>query len=380
MRSIILLKEWQILRKTTGVGKMLRKHVSILLICLIALLLLPVGCAKKQQKPGSNSPSAPSQQQADPAKKLVIGYYENPWPGTPEWTGSFPTLENYHDEMTGIAPYWYTVQGNGSLTSKESQQVINYAKEKQVKLFALITNKHDETDAILKNPQIRTTAIANILKLVQEKQIDGINIDFELLKPEHKEGLSAFMSELYPQMKKLNKTVIISVFPKVDIATDVTAAYDYPVLAKNSDYLQIMAYDQHWATSTPGPIASIGWVEDNVKAAVQQAGSPQKVILGIPAYGYDWPDKQRTKAETLTYPAAVKRAEQKGAQIMWDDNAKVPHYKYGTHEVWFENAESTKHKLGLVKQHNLAGIAIWRLGQEDPKMWDVINEMVKLVK
>jgi len=359
---------------------MRRKYVTILALCLVALLLIPMGCTKKQQKPGSSTPPAPAQQQADPAKKIIIGYYENPWPGTPEWTGSFPTLENYHDEMTGIAPYWYTVQGNGSLTSKESQQVINFAKEKQVKLYALITNKHDESDAILRNPQIRSAAISNIVKMVQEKQVDGINIDFELLDPEHKEGLSAFMAELYPQMKKLNKTVIISVFPKVNIASDVTAAYDYAALAKNSDYLQVMVYDQHWATATPGPVASIGWVEENIKVAIQQAGSAQKVIMGLPAYGYDWPDKQRTKAETVTYTQAVNRAEKVGAKIQWDDNAKVPYFKYDTHEVWFENAESAKHKLGLVKTHNLAGIAIWRLGQEDPKLWDAIAEMVKLVK
>jgi spore germination protein YaaH len=334
---------------------------------------------KKQQKPGA-PPSAPAQQQADPAKKLVIGYYENPWPGTPATSGSFPALQNYHEEMTGIAPYWYTVQGDGSVTSKESQQVIDFAKGKQLKMYALITNKPDESDAILKNPQIRSIAVANLLKLVQEKPIDGINIDFELLDPSHKDGLNAFMAELYPQFKKLNKTVFVSVFPKVDVATDVTAAYDYPFLAKNSDYIQVMTYDQHWATATPGPVAALGWVEKNIQAAVEQAGDPKKVMVGIPAYGYDWPDKNRTEAETVTYTQAKDRAQKKGAEIMWDDGAKVPHFKYDTHEVWFENAESSKWKLELVKKYNVAGIAIWRLGQEDPALWNVIADMVKLVK
>lgn len=359
----------------------MRRRFSRLMVIGLALLLLlfPIGCMKKQQKPDA-SPPAPAQQQADPAKKLVIGYYENPWPGTPDSSGSFPAMENYHDEMTGIAPFWYTVQGDGSVTSKESQQVIDFAKNKKLKMYALIVNKPDASDAILKNPKIRSTAIANLLKLIQEKPIDGINIDFELLKPDHKDGLTAFMAELYPQLKKLHKTVFISVFPKVDIASDITAAYDYPALAKNADYLQIMVYDQHWATATPGPVAAIDWVEKNIKAAIEQAGDPKKIVVGIPAYGYDWPDKNRTKAETLTYTQAKNRAEKKGAQIMWDDSAKVPYYKYDTHEVWFENAESTKWKLELVKKYNVAGIAIWRLGQEDPAIWDVVADMIKLVK
>lgn len=362
---------------------MLKQAFRLIAICLTLLLLLfPLGCMQKQKKPESTSPSAPApaQQQADPAKKLVIGYYENPWPGTPASSGSFPTLQNYHDELTGIAPFWYTVQGDGSVTSKESQQVIDFAKTKQLKMYALVTNKHDESDAILKNAQIRNKAIANLVKLVQEKPVDGINIDFELLKPEHKDGLIAFMAELYPQMQKLNKTVFISVFPKVDIASDVTAAYDYPALAKNSDYLQVMLYDQHWGTSTPGPIAAIDWVEKNIQTAIQQVGDPKKVVIGIPAYGYDWPDKQRTKAETVTYTQAKDRAQKNGAQIIWDEGSKAPHYKYDTHEVWFENAESSKWKLELVKKHNVAGIAIWRLGQEDPAIWDVISDMIKLVK
>jgi spore germination protein len=359
---------------------MRKKCVVFIIVCLSMMMLLPVGCLKKQQKPGSPTPPAPTQQKADPAKKVVIGYYENPWPGTPEWTGSFPALTNYHDEMTGIAPYWYTVQGDGSIASKESRQVIDFAKAKQLKMYALITNKYDESDAILLNQQIRTKAITNIVKLVQDKQIDGVNIDFELLKPYHKAGLNAFIAELYPQLKKLNKTLIVSVFPKVDIATDVTAAYDYANLSKNVDYLQVMAYDQHWATASPGPVAAIGWVEENIKAAIQQSGGPQKVIVGIPAYGYDWPDKKRTKAETVTYTLAVNRAKKVGAEIKWENGAKVPYYTYDTHEVWFESAESIKYKLDLVKKYDVAGIAIWRLGQEDPKLWDVIDEAVKLVK
>jgi spore germination protein len=359
---------------------MRNKCIILIAICLSIIMLLPTGCMKKQQKPGSPTPPAPTQQKFDPTKKIVIGYYENPWPGTPAWTGSFPTLENYHDEMTGIAPYWYTVQGDGSIASKESQQVINFAKSKQLKMYALVTNKHDESDAILLNEKIRTIAVTNLVKLAQEKQIDGVNIDFELLKPYHKTGLAALMADLYPQLKKLNKTVIISVFPKVDIATDVTAAYDYPNLVKNTDYLQIMAYDQHWATATPGPVAAIGWVEDNLTEAIKQTGGPQKIILGIPAYGYDWPDKNRTHAETVTYTLAVNRAKKLGAEIRWENGAKAPYYTYATHEVWFESAESAKYKLDLVKKYNIAGIAIWRLGQEDPKLWDVIGETIKLVK
>ena len=44
-----------------------------------------------------------------------------------------------------------------------------------------------------------------------------------------------------------------------------------------------------------------------------------------------------------------------------------------TREVWFESADSMSAKLKLVKKHDLGGIAIWRLGQEDAGYWKVIE-------
>lgn len=346
----------------------------LLLVVFVVTSFAVVGCMQKpapKPLPGNlMNPGTPGAVVMPP--RMVIGYYENPWPGTPDQTGSFPSMKTFAKSMTGVGPFWYRAAKDGTLETKESKVVQDTAKQLGLKTFPLVTNKTGATEAILGDPGIRSKVINNIVAIARDKGYDGINIDFELLQPKHRENLTAFMAELYPKMKEANKVLIISIFPQVEVAPDVSGAYDYPALAKNSDFLQIMTYDNHWSTSKPGPIAPISWYEKNIKYAIEQAGGPHKILIGLGAYGYDWP--KSGDAETIKYVDAIVRAEQNGAKINYDANAQAPWFKYKDHEVWFENAESTAVKLDMIAKYNPAGIAIWRLGQEQPEIWPLIDQ------
>lgn len=350
----------------------------VLLIFVITAIGLLGGCSSRPApkplpdmlgSPDSPAPGAPGNVVMPP--RLVVGYYENPWPGTPDNTGSLPSMKAFGKSMTGVGPFWYRATKDGSLESKESQLVYDTARSLGLKVYPLITNKTGSTDAVLGDPATRSVVIDNIVKLVKEKQYDGVNIDFELLPPKQRDNLTAFMAELYPKMKSMNKPLIISVFPQVDVAEDVSGAYNYPELAKNADFLQIMTYDHHWSTSKPGPIAQIDWYEKNIKYAIDNCGGPHKVLIGVGVYGYDW--ETGKDGETITYVDAITRAEQNGAKIMYDDVSQAPHFKYNDHEVWFENDKSIAAKLDVIAKYKPAGIALWRLGQEQPEIWPLID-------
>lgn len=354
------------------------KWITLLVLLVFATVSLAFlgGCGtkgpapKQMNNPGGSGGQAPANQAA-PAR-MVIGYYENPWPGTPEQTGSFPSMRTFSKSMSHVAPFWYKATADGTLETKESQVVLDTARQLGLKVFPLITYKTGALEKILTDPATRTKTTDNIVKIVKEKPYDGVNIDFELVPPKLGNDLTAFMAELYPKLKGLNKTVIISVFPKVDVAEDVSGAYHYPELAKNADFIQVMLYDRHWATSPAGAIAPLGWYEQNLKYAIEQAGGPQKVIAGVSAYGYDWP--KGGQGETIKYADAIVLAEKKGAKIEYDEKDQAPHFQYGDHEVWFENLKSTEAKLAIVAKYNPAGIAIWRLGQEQPEVWGAIDK------
>jgi len=83
------------------------------------------------------------------------------------------------------------------------------------------------------------------------------------------------------------------------------------------------------------------------------------------------------KAVSVTYQRAIELATQ-GSGINWDSTHKAPYAIYKGQEMWFENAASISHKLDLVNKYNIKGIALWRLGQEDPQMWQVVGNKLSI--
>lgn len=308
-----------------------------------------------------------------PQKRIVLGYYENPWAGQDISTGSYPSMKAFSNSMSSVSPFWYKVAKDGSIEEKDNPDVYKEMRDAGLKVYPLVTNIREATDSILGDAEIRKIATDNLVKIVKDNNYDGLDIDFELLAPSHRDDLTAFMAELYPKMQAINKTVIVSVFPQVGVHESVSGAYDYPNLSKHTDYVQIMTYDNHWSTSDPGAIAPIDWYEQNIQYAVENCGA-KKVLVGVSAYGYDW-DKSKKKGETITYPNAVVLADKKGVEVKYDETAQAPYFSYDNHEVWFENARSIAAKLNVVAKYQPAGIAIWRLGQEQPEIWQEVDKI-----
>jgi spore germination protein YaaH len=95
--------------------------------------------------------------------------------------------------------------------------------------------------------------------------------------------------------------------------------------------------------------------------------------LGIPVYGYSWPQNSNDKAKDLTYQDTEKILQDKNISPNWDDTAKTPYFEYQTngknYKVWYENAKSIEEKIKLAKESGFAGVNLWRLGEEDPAIW-----------
>jgi spore germination protein YaaH len=48
--------------------------------------------------------------------------------------------------------------------------------------------------------------------------------------------------------------------------------------------------------------------------------------------------------------------------VRWEQNGV---FEY----AWIENATALTPKLALQKRYGLRGISVWRIGQEDPRVW-----------
>jgi len=242
----------------------------------------------------------------------------------------------------------------------------------------VLVNNDKSSTSMITDPKVRKAAISNILKVLLECGYHGVNVDFEDLPPWTRNHLTAFMTELREALAPHGLLVTMAVGPKWsdnDSDNEWSAAYDYAALAPLVDKMVIMTYDQHGQWSKAGPVASIEWVRRVVDYALSTI-SPEKILLGIAGYGYDWSSKG---VSTVTADGAVALAEAKGSPIQWDDVAQAPYFSYVSngvrHEVWFENSFSADRKVDLVMEKGLGGVALWSLGQEDARMWEILSRL-----
>jgi spore germination protein YaaH len=118
------------------------------------------------------------------------------------------------------------------------------------------------------------------------------------------------------------------------------------------------------------------WVQSVIAYATTQVPAA-KLVLGIPAYGYDWASKGA--GTSLTAPAAEQLAARVHATIRWDATAEEPTftYKHGkiSHTVWFDNAQAGYVRAALADEDKLAGVALWAAGDEDPQLWSELAQL-----
>jgi spore germination protein YaaH len=134
-----------------------------------------------------------------------------------------------------------------------------------------------------------------------------------------------------------------------------------------------MTYDYHWSTSEAGPIAPLDWV-DQVLHYAATAVPRAKTYMGVHFYGYDWVG---STAEGLEWQKVVQRLERTGAEVRRDEKGEAWFtYDDGRHTVYFTDAIALAERLDTILQRHpgIAGLAIWRLGGEDPANWAAIRE------
>lgn len=334
--------------------------------------------------PRAFPPAPPAETPPPPAPRQgleVVGYYVEYYEGDDL---SFQSLAAHQDAISTLAAFSYSVNWDGSVSGRPFTRLMEICKQAGKPVLALVHNISQGGDfdrqlvhALLAEPGLRRATVENIARLVRDGGYAGVNIDFENVPVSDRNNYTAFVRELAAELGRDGHQVTLSVPAKTwdDKSNAWSGAFDYRALGQLADAIMIMAYDEHWSGGAAGPVASLGWVEQVVRYAAGEI-PPEKIRLGLAGYGYDWPaGGYGGRAVTATEAAAL--AERYGATIEWDAAAQSPHFTYWpgpyAREVWFENAASLAGKLDLAAQYKLGGVALWRLGFEDPKLWEVIK-------
>lgn len=300
----------------------------------------------------------------------------------PYWVQSlaFQSVQNHPEIYHTISPFWYVMTSSGdveNLPNAEDDNILSYATARGIRVIPLITNSFDSEliSTVLNNPVLRQNHVQNIVSKLVQMNYPGIDINYENLFVRDRELFVVFVQELKAALSAVSKELIVSVHAKTDPmgAWSGAEAHDYIGIGQAADVVRVMGYDFHWQASAPGSIAPADWVDEVLAYAVSTIPR-NKLELGVPTYGYDWP--QGSTATGVTYGNAVSTANRHNVPII-SDALLGPHYTYIVaginHEVWFVDALSFGTLLDLVNKYDIRGICIWYLGAEDPLIYDTIN-------
>lgn len=299
-------------------------------------------------------------------------------------------LENI-EIIDDVSPFWYAPDPEGNVELSDPQNttvdrmMVRHLQEEGIRVIPTITNlRNGDWDLevvgeVLRDPATMEAHVRNIVNLVITEGYDGIDLDYESLEARDRDAYSAFLRELSAALHAEGKVLTSSVHAKTseEGVDERNVAQDFKVIGETNDQVRVMTYDYSWDTSPPGPVAPAEWAEDVIAWTVTQIPR-EKVTLGIVLLGYDWVDEQ---GQTVDYHMAMSRAREQGAEIRRSDD-ETPWYTYTDdagqeHEVWFEDAASASAKLDLIREYDLGGVFLWRLGGEDPRVWSQVPERVR---
>jgi spore germination protein YaaH len=156
---------------------------------------------------------------------------------------------------------------------------------------------------VLARPAARANMVRQLLAYAQGQKFAGISVDFESVPERSHANLLRFMQELATAAHGVRLQVSLNV-PVDD------EAFDYRRLSDATDYMILMAYDQHWAGGDPGPIAALDWFSEQLAARAEDV-PPAKTIVAIGNYAYDWQPRQ--EGEEKTFEEAILTAKESDA-------------------------------------------------------------------
>ena len=308
----------------------------------------------------------------------------------PYWSfgnGADTVLANRQD-FSEVSPWIYGLSASGQVAVQyppSQPQVttdIGRLRAAGLRVVPTIANITDGSWAyqpaarILHDPGAMSQAVTSITDLVSRQDYAGIDIDFEGLHAGDRQAFSTFITDLAKALHSRGKILSVAVFAKTTDAGygGQNAAQDYTAIGRAADQVRVMAYDYHWSTSPPGPIAPVSWVRSVLSYAKTRVPL-SKIILGVPLYGYDWVGNS---GSDLTWQQAVQLAAKHRATIHYDAASQSPWFSYTdsagrTHQVWFEEPQSSAAKFAVAKEEGVGGVFLWMYGNEAPGTWSQLH-------
>jgi spore germination protein len=298
--------------------------------------------------------------------------------------------------LTFLSIFTYGFTATGELIPIEDEELIAIAEEFGVAPIMMLAPMDAEgafnsqiAHNMFINPTAQTTLINNLVTTMQAKGYRGLDIDFEFVLPEDKEAFLNFITAVNTRLDQEGLLTLVALAPKTsgEMTGLLYEAHDYPTIGAVADLVLLMTYEWGYTFGPPMATAPL----NNVRTVLEYGVSvidPDKILMGIPNYAYDWPlpfVRGETQAESIGNQEAIERAAQYGVTIQFDETAQAPFYNYTAangveHVVWFDDVRSYDAKFRLIPELGLNGAGVWQIMRYFPGLWMVVGSLFSVEK
>jgi cellulose synthase/poly-beta-1,6-N-acetylglucosamine synthase-like glycosyltransferase/peptidoglycan/xylan/chitin deacetylase (PgdA/CDA1 family)/spore germination protein YaaH len=363
------------LRQLKGQLKALQKENPAGQLSPASLLWQKFGAARQAAKKlaGTAPTPSPRPRKKPPNNEVRLAFYIN---GDPY---SYASLQQHAAQITHVCPEWMTVtDGMGDLQIDADTRVSKLAGNKGIALMPLLTNLVGDTwqpeaiENLAHGPAKRQDGfIQSVLSVLRNAKASGVVVDWEQIDPAYKKDITKFIDKFADALHDDNKELWLCVQPGQELDY-----IDFDTLADNVDRFVAMLFDETSDTDPPGPLASRSWFEGWLRVLLEGSDTKQWIIA-IGSYGYDWTIGGK-KAELISFSEAMSRANDAEIKSVDVQGPSYSPYFYfqdedKEHAVWFLDAVTSLNQVREVRDQKAGGFALYRLGSEDPAIWDALS-------
>jgi spore germination protein len=297
--------------------------------------------------------------------------------------------------LTYLSIFNYRVSENADIyTFQDDTRIISTTKEYGVVPILLLSvlTMQGEPDVetaykILLNEDLQRKVIDAFVDIMKEKGYSGINIVFNIVNEDNQSLFLNLVKRIYERLIQEKLLFFITInfnenYAKYNI--------DYSQFSRYTNTITFLQLKWGANYDPPAPVSNINFIEDFINNVVSTV-SPEKIIVGIPTIGYDWPlpyVQNRTVAASLSINSALELAYNTNSIIQFDDDSQTPYFTYfqtnigfpTTHIVWFIDARSINALFDFINQKGLKGSGIWNIMTYYPQLWLLINSQYNVIK
>ncbi|MFZ4482780.1 MAG: polysaccharide deacetylase family protein [Chthoniobacterales bacterium] len=297
---------------------------------------------------------------------------------SPDDSQALESLRAHGGQLTHLCPSWLEfVDPGGDWTGDEAAAEWELPESGSAKLMPGLSNLHDDervpeaVEALsLEGEDEQVKFATRLAEKLEAIGAAGVVLDWQEVDQGADHELSRLVARIAGTLREHALETWLCVSPDATFA-----GWDYELLGRHVDHFVILLHDEHGAGEAAGPIASQEWFEGWLET-MGRTGTPGKWIVSLGCYGADWAEG-RAGAEQISFADAMSRAGNAGCGEVRTDapffNGTFSYFSQGdAHEVWFLDAASLANQYNAVRDRGLAGIALNRVGLEDPGIWKIL--------